>query len=55
MKLKYLVLKLEKQIDIDKLRDKLNEIIDGDNSIGIVMKWKNIAEILIKSELEEAA
>lgn len=53
MKLKYLVLKIQNQFDIVKLRDKLNEIIGMDNSIGIAMKWMDIAEDLIECEVEE--
>ena len=47
-----IVLKMENQFDIVKLRNKLDEIIGGDNSIGISMKWRDIAEILLASEIK---
>jgi len=53
MELKYLVLKLQNQFDIIKLRNELDKIIDGDDAIGLSMKWLDIADILINSELKE--
>jgi len=53
MKIKYLVLKLQHQFDVIKLRNKLNELIDGDTAIGISMKWLDIADILISLDNEK--
>lgn len=44
----YLTLRLQRQLDVVKLRDMINELIDGDNAIGISMKWADLAEILLK-------
>jgi len=53
VELKYLGLKMQNSFDIVKLRDKLNEIIGPDNSIGISMKWSDIADVLIECESKE--
>lgn len=50
---KYLVLKLQNQFDIIKLRNSLDKLIDGDTCIGLSIKWVEIAEMLIESELKE--
>ena len=45
---KYLMLKLQKQLDVVRLRNLLTIFIEGDNSIGISVKWLDLAEILLK-------
>ena len=50
LKNKYIVLKLQKQIDIIKLRDMLNDLIDGDDAIGLSVKWLDIADILLVAD-----
>ena len=50
---KYLILKLQNQFDIIKLRDSLNKLIDGDTCIGLSIKWIEIAEMLREAELKE--
>lgn len=53
LEMKYLVLKLQKQFDIIELRKKIDNLIDGDDAIGLSMKWLDIADILINVELKE--
>lgn len=48
--LKYVCLKLQRSLDIVRLRDMLNEYIDGDTAIGISVKWLDLAEILLKAD-----
>ena len=52
---KYIVLKLQNQFDIVVLRNMLNDLIGSDNSLGIAMKWLDIAEILFESELKKTS
>lgn len=47
---RYLCLKLQRQLDVVKLRNMINDLIDGDNAIGISMKWLDLAEILLKAD-----
>ena len=47
-----IILELQDQFDVIKLKNKLNNIIGPDNSIGIAMKWLDIVEILKESELK---
>ena len=47
---KYLCLKLQKQLDVVKLRDMLNEFIGPDNAIGISVKWLDLVDILLKAD-----
>lgn len=44
----YISLKLSRQFDVVKLRNMINDLIDGDNAIGISMNWADLAEILLK-------
>lgn len=50
---KYLVLKLQNQLDIVKLQNEIHELIHGDTAIGISVKWLDVAEALLKSEIKE--
>ena len=47
---KYLCLKLSKQLDIIKLRNLLDEIIDGDNALGLSVSWFEVSEALLKAD-----
>ena len=55
LEMKYLVLKLQNQFDIIKLRNSLDKLIDGDTCTGLSIKWVEIAEILLESELKESS
>ena len=46
----FISLRLQRPLDVVKLRDMINDLIDGDNSIGISMKWLDLAEILLKAD-----
>jgi hypothetical protein len=50
MELKYLVLKLSNRVDIVVIRDELNKIIGKRKPFAYMLKWKDIADILINSE-----
>ena len=54
MEMKYLVLKLDNQLNIIKLSNKIDELIDGDDSIGISVKWRDLADILIECEIHNS-
>ena len=47
---KFLVLKLQRQLDVVKLRNMLDGLIDGDTAIGISVKWLDLAEILLTAD-----